>query len=225
MRIVGYKRVSTQEQGQSRNGLEGQEAAIRAFAGAIEAEVVGCYVEVASGKLGLSQRPVLVSALDDARRQGAILVVSKLDRLSRSVEFVSTMMNTRVRFATVEDGLDCDPMMLHLKATFAERERAMIRERTIAGMQAAKARGVIMGWQSHKNPDVSRSIAHCRSARTSMRAADAFAATVAPTIRDLQAAGNTLQQVADKLNAMGTPTARGGLWYASSVCSLLKRLD
>lgn len=225
MLLIGYTRVSTQEQGDSRNGLEAQEGAIRAFAATGGHEVRGCYVEVASGKLGLSQRPVLVSALDDARRQGAILVVSKLDRLSRSVEFVSTMMNTKTRFATVEDGLDCDEMMLHLKAVFAQRERKMISERTKAGLAAAKARGVVMGWQSHRNPDVSRSIAHCRSARTSIRAADAFAATVAPTIRDLQAAGNTLQQVADKLNAMGTPTARGGLWYASSVCSLLKRLD
>ncbi len=225
MRLIGYTRVSTQEQGDSRNGLDAQEHAIRAFAATSGHEVRGMYIEVASGKLGLSQRPTLGAAIEDAKRQGAILVVSKLDRLSRSVEFVSTMMNTKARFATVEDGLDCDEMMLHLKAVFAERERKMISERTRAGLAAAKARGVVMGWQSHANPIVSRSIAACRSARTSIRSADAFASTVAPTIRDLQAAGNTLQQVADKLNAMGTPTARGGVWHASSVCNLLKRLD
>jgi DNA invertase Pin-like site-specific DNA recombinase len=224
MHAVLYRRVSTQEQGQSRNGLEGQLAALQAFCAAEGIEVAGDYVEVASGKHGPEGRPLLRQALDAARRTGALLLVSKLDRLSRSVEFVSTLMNNGPRFATVEDGLGVDPFMLHLKASLAEKERAMIGERTKAALAALKARGVVLGWASHKEPSVSRSKALCRGARSNMRSADAFASSVAPTIMSLQASGRTLAEVADELNKLGVRTARGGKWYASTVCNLLQRV-
>lgn len=223
MRVVTYRRVSTQEQGDSRAGLEAQEAALQAFIAHAGLELVGEFVEVASGKLDLDRRQGLREAVEACRKHGATLLVSKLDRLSRSVEFIATLMNSRTRFATVEDGLEANPAMLHMRATFAEHERRLISERTRTALAAKKAAGVTLGWASHKSPTVSRSKASCRSARTIGRQADSFAYSVAPTIRSLQATGKTLAEVADELNRIGVRTSRGGQWYASTVCNLLKR--
>lgn len=223
MQFVTYTRVSTQEQGQSRNGLEGQERAIQAFIAQGGHEVLAAYTEVASGKHDASFRPVLKQALEMARATGATLLVSKLDRLSRSVQFISTLMAERIRFATVEDGLEVEPFMLHLKATFAEQERRLISERTKAGLASAKARGKLMGFAAHKSPE-GRAKAMAGSAASNRANAVGFAKGIAPQIKPLLAT-MTYQQVADHLNALGVKSERNGRWHASTVHSVLKNSE
>lgn len=224
MQFVLYTRVSTEEQGHSRNGLEAQLAVLESFVEREGGTALAHYEEVVSGAASLDDRPMLRQAVAHARRTKAVLLVSKLDRLSRSVEVISRMMNETVRFATAEDGLDCDPFMLHIKAVFAERERRLISERTRAALQAKKARGEPLGHHTHKIPS---SIARAREAagRALAEAADCHAAKLAPVLYRLRGQGLTLAQMAGELNAMGHPTARGGLWHASTVCNILKRLD
>ena len=72
-------------------------------------------------------------------------LVSKLDRLSRDVAFVSGLMAQRVPFIVAELGRDADPFMLHLFAALAEKERRLISERTRAALQAKKAAGAKLG--------------------------------------------------------------------------------
>lgn len=224
MQFVLYTRVSTEEQGHSRNGLEAQLSALQAFVVREGGTTLAHYEEVASGAASLDDRPMLRQAVAHARRSKALLLVSKLDRLSRSVELISRMMNETVRFATAEDGLDCDPFMLHIKAVFAERERRLISERTRAALQAKKARGEPLGHHTHKAPS---SIVKAREAagRALAEAADSHAARLAPVLYRLRGQGLTLAQTAAELNALGHPTAKGGLWHASTVCNILKRLD
>lgn len=223
MQLVFYTRVSTQEQGTNRNGLEGQYAALQAFAKSGGHEVLGVYSEVASGALGLEDRHQLRLALAHARQVKGLLMVSKLDRLSRSVAFISTMMAEGVRFATAEDGLTVEPFMLHLKASFAEQERHLISQRTKAALQAKKARGEPLGAHTHKvKGDTARACALGRQALKDK--ALLFAQRIEPVIVRMVGQGMTYQQIADELNAQGNPTPRGGLWYASSVCNVLKRL-
>lgn len=223
--VILYRRVSTQEQGANRNGLEGQLVALQRFCEAEGLTVLLDCEEVASGGSGLDGRPVLKRALALALRQGATLLVSKLDRLSRSVEFISTLMNQRVRFATAEDGLDCDPFMLHLKASFAEKERKMIGERTKAALAAVKAKGKVLGWAAQKAPAEAMARAIERSTAANRASADAYVAQVGPMVRALVGSGLTYAQAAERLNASGTPTARNGTWCAMTVCRVLKRLD
>lgn len=225
MHLVAYTRVSTQEQGNSRNGLESQQASIRRFADADGHTVVEWFTEVASGGLGLDDRPILKSAIEVARKSPALLIVSKLDRLSRSVGFIANMMDSKVRFATVEDGLDCDPFMLHLKASFAERERKIIGERTREGLAIVKARGTPLGNALHVDPVGTRLKAAAGQRITNQRKALAFATKVEPHIRRAVASGMTYQETADELNALGVQTARSGVWCASTVCRALKTLD
>jgi DNA invertase Pin-like site-specific DNA recombinase len=143
-----YTRVSTREQGKSGLGLEAQRAAIEAFAAREQIAISGWFSEVESGKRvsdTLSERPQLRAALAASKAAGAMVLVSKLDRLSRDVHFISGLMAHKVHFTVAELGTDVDPFMLHLFAALAEKERAMISQRTKAALAALKARGVKLG--------------------------------------------------------------------------------
>jgi DNA invertase Pin-like site-specific DNA recombinase len=220
--IVSYLRVSTTRQGHSGLGLDAQRAALRLFAESEGFEVAEEFVEVESGKGSdaLERRPELANALARAKRLRCSVVVAKLDRLSRDVAFIASLMSRRVPFISVELGTDCDPFMLHLYAALAEKERALISARTKAALAAKKAAGT--GWKPGNPTNLSEAAALGRAANR--QAADAFAANILPVIRQLQAGGlTTYQALAEALNNRGIRTARGGQWYPGTVMNILKR--
>ena len=145
--IIAYYRVSTDSQGRSGLGLEAQRDAVTNFAADESMEIAGEFVEVETGKGAdaLEKRPQLSAALRKAKQLGAPIVVSKLDRLSRDVHFISGLMSKRVPFIVTQLGRNVDPFMLHIYAALAEKERAMISERTKVALRAAKGRGVQLG--------------------------------------------------------------------------------
>jgi DNA invertase Pin-like site-specific DNA recombinase len=219
-RLISYLRVSTDQQGRSKLGLGAQRAAIQRFAEAEGLELVAELVEVETGKGAdaLDRRPVLREALALARKAKAVIVVAKLDRLSRNVAFISGLMAQRVPFIVAELGTDVDPFMLHIYAAIAEKERSLISERTRAALAERKAQGVRLG-----NP-TNLAEASLKGARSNREAADKFAANVLPVVRQLQAAGvRGLQSLAAALNERGVRTPRGGVWHPSSVANLLRR--
>jgi DNA invertase Pin-like site-specific DNA recombinase len=124
-----------------------QRAAIARFADAEGLTIVAEFVEVETGKGAdaLDRRPPLAAALTKARSAKCSIVVSKLDRLSRDVAFVSGLMAQRVPFIVAELGRDADPFMLHLYAALAEKERRLISERTKAALAAKRATGARLG--------------------------------------------------------------------------------
>src|SRR5687768_11302048 len=146
-RAVAYLRVSTQRQQRSGLGIEAQRAAIERFAVAEGLTIVSEYVEAETGKGAdaLDRRPQLAAALATAKAAKCAVVVSKLDRLSRDVAFVSGLTAQRVPFIVAELGRDADPFMLHLFAALAEKERRLISERTRAALQAKRAAGAKLG--------------------------------------------------------------------------------
>src|SRR5271168_3809471 len=145
--IVAYLRVSTQKQGASGLGLEAQQAAISRFADVERYQIAGTFTEVETGKGAdaLERRPQLAAAIKAARKAKCPVVVSKLDRLSRDVHFISGLMAHKVPFIVTELGADTDPFILHLFAALAQKERALISQRTREGLRAAKARGMKLG--------------------------------------------------------------------------------
>ena len=148
MQAIGYLRVSTAEQGKSGLGLEAQRAAIKVFAEREGMTVVSWFTEVQSGKRvsdTLDERPELRAALAAGKAGKCPVLVSRLDRLSRDVHFISGLMVQRVEFIACELGRVADPFMLHLFAALAEKERALISARTKAALAALKARGVKLG--------------------------------------------------------------------------------
>lgn len=219
--LIAYFRVSTREQGKSGLGLEAQRAAVTRFAESEGFEIKAEFVEIETGKGAdaLDRRPQLAASLAEARRHGKCAVaVSKLDRLSRDVHFISGLMAHKVPFIVAELGADADSFTLHLWAALAERERKIISERTKAALRAAKARGTRLG-----NPRLAEARAAVNA--RSQASADTFATTVAPAIREAQATGaKSLREIAAVLNARGIATARGGRWEAQTVANVLRRV-
>lgn len=217
--IVTYCRVSTKKQGRSGLGLEAQRAAIATFL-ADGYEIAAEFVEVETGKGSdaLERRPQLAAALAKARKLKCAVVVAKLDRLSRDVHFISGLMAQKVPFIVAELGADADPFTLHLYAALAQKERELISVRTRAALQAAKARGVVLG-----NPRLAETTALALEAKK--LEADRFAKNVAPIIRDIKKSGVTsLRGIARSLEDRKVPTARGGRWEAVQVCSIIQRV-
>jgi DNA invertase Pin-like site-specific DNA recombinase len=221
-KLISYLRVSTDKQGRSGLGLEAQRAAIARFAAAEGLTILAEHVEVetAKGADALDRRPMLREALGKARKAKAAVCVAKLDRLSRDVAFISGLMAQRVPFIVAELGADCDPFMIHIYAALAEKERALISERTRVALAARKAQGTLLGNRTNLPEASAKGIQAARAA------ADAHARNVLPIVRQLQASGiTTLLGIAGELNARGIRSARSGRWYASSVSNLLARAE
>jgi len=218
--LVAYYRVSTQKQGRSGLGLDAQREAVRRFADLHGLTVyVEEFTEVETGKGAdaLDQRPKLSAALIIARRLGAKVAVAKLDRLSRDVHFISGLMAQRVPFVVTELGPDVDPFMLHIYAAVAQKEAALVSQRTKAALAAARARGVKLG-----NPNMARisSIA----AKAKGEAADRFAAVIAPYIDHIMARGVLSHRaIARELTRMRIGTATGAPWSGVTVAAVIAR--
>ena len=210
--IIAYYRVSTDGQGRSGLGLEAQRDAVTKFAADESVEIAGEFIEVETGKGAdaLEKRPQLSAALRKAKQLGAHIVVSKLDRLSRDVHFISGLMSKRVPFIVTQLGRNVDPFMLHIYAALAEKERAMISERTKVALRAAKDRGVLLG-----NPNVGKMNTEAAAGR------DAILRPILQEMREM-----SYRDIAQELTNRNIPTPRGGdLWNAMTVMRVMKRLS
>ena len=218
---VFYIRASTKEQGNSGLGLEAQRAALDKFAEAEGFAVAGVFVEVASGKLDIEDRPALREALALAKKLKAPIIVSKLCRLSREVAFVSALMARGTPFIVAAFGVSVDNLMLHIHAAMNENERRIIGQRTKEALAAKKARGVKLGFVQHKDPEA---IIRARAAGNATNAAKAaeFAANIVPEIKRLKDSGLTLDKIAAELTKQGRKTMNGGEWSKSTLSRLLK---
>jgi DNA invertase Pin-like site-specific DNA recombinase len=167
---VVYYRVSTAEQGLSSPGLTAQESTVQAFA-----------------------RPGYQAALAKCRRMGALLIATRLDRITRQAHSVSALLEEGIRPRT---------------AAMAQRERELISERTKAALAAAKARGVQRGGDRGYRPDMPLDARLASEAR--VRRADLAACQVLPLIDELREAGaGSLHQLATGLTERGVPTPPG----------------
>jgi DNA invertase Pin-like site-specific DNA recombinase len=225
--IIGYLRVSTERQGASGLGLDAQGEAIAQYARTVGAKVTAWYTEVESGRD--DDRPELAKALAHAKRSKATLCVGKLDRLSRSVEFLARVMNSGADFVAC-DNPAANRLTLHILAAVAEAEAKAISERTKAALAAAKARGTLLGsarpghWngrEATRQLGAKRGAAISAKART--QAAQEAYQDLLPVMITGRAEGLTLAQIAAKLNAEGHTTRRGCPWNHVQVLRVLQR--
>ncbi len=164
-----------------------------------------------SGKLGLDGRPGLAAALAKAARLKCPVIVSKLDRLSREVAFISGLMARGVPFIVAELGADVDPFVLHLFAALSQKERQLISQRT----RDALAPLVGTGRLGNKT---NLAEAQARGRAGNVAASAAFAARVMPLVGRLKDGGLSMNAIAGQLNASNMPTMRwGGRWTAKAV--------
>jgi DNA invertase Pin-like site-specific DNA recombinase len=208
-RFVAYYRVSTDRQGQSGLGLDAQRKAVADYLKGGAWELVAEFTEIESGKK--SDRPELRSAIEACRKHKARLVIAKLDRLSRNLAFIATLMESGVEFVAADMPF-ANKLTIHILAAVAEHEREAISERTKQALAAAKARGTRLG-----NPNPAYALRR-------MRAARAYTNNILPIIRSVQAAGHTsCNAIAGQLNARNVASARGGRWTHVQVRQILNR--
>lgn len=227
-KFVSYLRVSTDRQGRSGLGLEAQRSAVEGFLNNGQKLLVAEFVETESGRR--ADRPQLRRALAQAKSVGATLVFAKLDRLTRNVDLLRSLVSSDV------DLVFCDlphvppgamgRFLLTQMAAVAELEAGLISERTKAALAAAKARGVKLG-----NPNGSRAL---RGRQTGNKQAVAVikaqAAERAENLRELVA---TLREqgvtgsrgLASVFNERGIMPPRGQKWHATSIVRLIARLN
>ncbi|MEK6206940.1 MAG: recombinase family protein [Chloroflexota bacterium] len=206
--VIGYIRVSTDDQADSGAGLEAQRSAIRDQCTRRSWELMTLHEDTASAR-SLAKRPGLTRALADldAGVAGA-LVVAKLDRLSRSLlDFSALMERSRKKgwaLVALDLGVDTTTpsgeMMANVLAVFAQFERRLIGQRTREALAVRRSQGVRLGRPQVVSADLVR------------------------RIRRQRQRGKTLAAIADSLNAGAVPTAHGGArWHVSTVRSLLER--
>ena len=209
-----YYRVSTERQGKSGLGLEAQEQAVNSFCTANGIRLMGEFVEVESGKR--NNRPVLNDALATCKKQHALLLIAKLDRLGRNVAFITMLMESKVDFKAV-DNPNAHKVVVQMMAVFAEHERDMISQRTIAALQAAKLKGVILGKHGR---DVLSKLNH--------ENAKQFALDMTPLIERLKQRGlHSVRAITGELNRLNVPTYRqhSHKWHIATVHQLLQRIS
>ena len=207
MRVIGYVRVSTEEQGVSGAGLQAQRNAIADECRRRGWTLVELVEDVGRSGRDL-RRPGIQAALDALTAgEASALVVAKLDRLSRSMLDFARIMTTAQKQGWALVALDVNvdtttpagEAMAHMLATFAQFERRLISERTKVALAQKQAAGVRLGAPPLIVPDV------------------------AVRVRRERDAGATLREIAAGLNRDQVPTARGGTWHASTLQRVLKR--
>ncbi len=214
---VTLKRVSTREQGRSGLGIEAQERDIQLFLenyADTPYQVLKEFIEVQSGKD--NDRKVLNDAINFSKKNNCCLVVAKLDRLSRRVSFIASLMEDKELDFKVAQMPYADKFQLHIYAALAEQERDFISQRTKAALKAAKARGVKLGAPKYHLDDL---------ATARKNKAKQEAEKISGVILPLRQQGASLRTICDTLNASGISTSRGNEFHPSLISRMLSTLE
>jgi len=227
-KFISYLRVSTDKQGRSGLGMEAQRAAVDSYLNGGKWTLVAEYVETESGRR--SNRPQLAKALAHAKAIGATVVFAKLDRLTRNVDLLRSLVASDV------DLVFCDlphvppgamgRFLLTQMASVAELEAGLISERTKAALAAAKARGVKLGNPHGARALKGKQVGNKQAVAAVKANAERRAANLQGIIDDLCAQGiKSVRTISAELNARGILTPRGGAWHPTSVVRLVARLS
>jgi DNA invertase Pin-like site-specific DNA recombinase len=227
---IGYLRVSTREQGRSGLGLKAQRHDIEQF-GLREGFAVSSWhqdVQTGAGADTLMLRPGLATALKKARSAGNPLIVSRLDRLSRNVHFISGLMEHKVHFIVAQLGKDCDHFVLHIYASLAEQERRMISERLKAAFAERKKSGWKRGLAGRPKAERRRVVALgvLATKKAAMERAEACRMHIEWALRQKGRNGKpiTFNAAARELNARNIASPMGGLWWGIALQRMAARL-
>lgn len=220
VKFVAYLRVSTQKQRYTGLGLEAQREIIQNYLRGTTP--IAEYVEVESGRKTDKGRPKLKEALEQCRKNGAKLIVAKLDRLARNVAFLSQLLESDVDIVFC-DFPQANKMVLHILAAISQYEAELIATRTQQALAAKKQRGFKLGNPEHLLENLDIAIA--KAVKTNKQRAENNPNNKRATamLKVLAKEGRTLQEMADYLNHEGFTTSRGCRFSRSSVLVLLQR--
>ena len=218
-KFVTLKRVSTREQGNSGLGLEAQERDIQLFLenyAESPYEVVKEFVEIQSGKD--TDRQVLKDAISFAKKHKCCLLVAKLDRLSRKLSVIASLMEDKDLEFKVAQMPFADKFQLHIYGALAEQERDFISIRTRSALQAYKQRN------PHKklgSPSYQVEKLNEGKKKKALEEAKKVSGLILP----LRKQGASLRNICNTLNKSGITTCRGNEFHPSLVSRMLTSLE
>ena len=227
---IGYLRVSTKEQGRRGFSLEAQRREMEDF-GAREGFTVNSWyqdVQTGGGADALQLRPGLAAALKQAKVRRWPVIVSRLDRLSRNVHFISGLMEHRVHFIVAALGKDCDHFVLHIYASLAEQERKLISDRNRAGAASRKLRGHPFGLESLSKAERRRisALGGAAKSKAAMERAEAYRLHIEWALRQPGFRGRRISFncAAEKLNERNIESSMGRRWSGQVLLAMGLRL-
>ena len=214
MKYVAYYRVSTKRQGESQLGLKAQKHAVERF---ISPEMIDKeFTEVETGT-SKRYRPILNEAIELCKNTGATLIIAKLDRLARNVAFVSSLMDSQVKFKAV-DMPEANELTIHIMSAIAQHEARAISKRVKEGLaQSTKKLGTPANLTEEARLRGLESIKH--KAKTNLNNRRALAYIKTKNRKKL-----TLKEIAEDLNSNGFKTSTGKDFGTTQVIRLLKKI-
>lgn len=229
-KFVIYTRVSTARQGESGLGLESQLNSCTEYVRRMDGEIIAHMRDVESGKS--RTRVGLLKAIDMCKEEGATLVIAKLDRLARDVEFVFRVYNTGIEIYICDMPV-INSMVLGVFAAVGQYERELISRRTKDGLKVTKDRGQKLGslnekWRKHENNvGVIQRWQHSGSMAASARAcSDVNSIRAASYIRDArEVSKESWTKIAEDLNKYGFKTPRGCEFHPKTVQRMYENRD
>ena len=214
MNYILYLRASTQRQGQSGLGLEGQRLIAHRFLQPGD-YILSEYIEIESGRK--NDRPEMAKAILAARQSGATLLVAEMSRLARSVYFTSRLVEEKVHFRAC-DLPHADEFTINIMASVAQKAAKDISDSTKRGLAAKKARGFQLG-NPQNFTQASRLLGSAAVRRNALEnTANKQARRLATLLREN---GHTLETIAQELNTNGYVTRRGKQFFKNTVRLLL----
>ena len=209
-KFVIYRRVSGgHNQIKSGYGLDVQSTEINSYlCGLTEYKITKEFSEIASGK-DHKNRPVLQEAIETAIKTNSILIISRICRLSRDLEYwAGFMKNTKVKFR-IATNPSADNFMIAIYAAMVMKDREEIARRTKSALREARKRGVKLGVMGSENIKKANEI--------KVKKAREFANTIKPIIIPLRKQGLSYKEIANRLNLVGISTMRGKSFAAGQV--------
>lgn len=234
-KYIAYYRVSTARQGKTGLGLQAQQNAVQNYISG-KGETIAEFTEVESGTRK-KKRVEIYKAIELAKLENAILIVAKLDRLARDVEFTSALFNGKVDFICC-DNPNANKLTIQLLSVIAENEAEAISTRIIDALAVKKEKikkgiyinkdGSMMkpingeyrlgnpnGFGSYQKKGVEKIKQNALENKANIQAMD--------IICSARKEGMTFQQIADKLNKLQYTTRRGKQFNPIQVLRLYKR--
>jgi DNA invertase Pin-like site-specific DNA recombinase len=213
-RYMAYYRVSTGQQGRFGFSIEAQRAAVEDYVAANPGVIVAEFSEVMSGRK--DSRPELAKALSLCRVARAVLVIARLDRLSRNVEMIARLMESGLEFVAA-DFPQANRFTIHILAAVAEYESRLASERMKQVIAARRERGAKIGYSAGGAPRRFPPGCHAASALVRQARSKTRAEDLAPLIWKAIAEGNSYRIIADEFNESGIAPPRRAPWTKNSI--------
>ena len=210
-KFIAYKRVSTSKQEDSGLGLGAQQATIDRYVSS-NGEIVETFKETESGTKG--SRPELDKALHLCKTNGYVLIVAKLDRLYRNVEFTAKLLNSKIEFVCC-DFPQANKLTITILAAIAEHEADITSKRTKEALAIKKKQGIKLGNPGNLSDKARKAGAEAMKQKSRVENKQVIALIISKKENGL-----TYDQIAMEANHLGFLSTRGNLFSAKTIRDL-----